>query len=90
VYPKPTQQIKPKEQPINIQSKTPELLQSPNTLELETIPFKKGTYFTRDRQNQEEGSKQFGRKGAKGYFDKTTGRLMGTYQEGGSVWEIIN
>lgn len=60
-------------------------------LEFNPIPFKKGTYFTRERQNQEADSKQFGRKGKKDYFDKKTGKLLGTYKNGGKVsdWEII-
>jgi hypothetical protein len=57
------------------------------------IPFEKGTYFTRERQPQEAGSKQFGRKGKTDYFDKKTGKFLGTFQKGGQIsnsdWEII-
>ena len=83
---------RPKEQPIKIESKGVDLLPTnPINLELDLIPFAKGTYFTRERQNQEQDSKQFGRKGKKDYFDKKTSKLLGTYETGGKVsdWEII-
>ena len=84
--------IRPKETPIQIESKKADLLPtSPMNLEIERIPFAKGTYFSRERQNQELDSKQFGREGKKDYFDKKTGKLLGTYKTGGKVsdWEII-
>lgn len=82
-----------KEQPIQLEPKKVDLLQSlsPQQLEFNPIPFAQGTYFSRERQNQELDSKQFGRKGKKDYFDKKTGKLLGTYKNGGKVsdWEII-
>lgn len=66
---------RPKEQPINIQSFKPDLLQGNNQqLEFNPTGFQKGSYFTRPRQSQEIGDKLE-------YFDKKTGhKLMG---EGG-------
>ena len=71
-----------------LQSKQLEPLQT-NSIELNLnkIPLKEGTYFSRERQTQEQSAK-----GKKDYFDKKTGKLLGTYKSGGSVssdWEII-
>ncbi len=68
---------------FRMQSLEPDLLEGKNELKIEKIPFKKGTYFThrRDRQTQEPGSKQFGREGLVDFFDKKTGKLLGTYPE---------
>jgi len=41
------------------------------------IPFEPNTYFTRERQGQELGQ------GKTDYFDKKTGKLLGTYENGG-------
>lgn len=80
---------RPKEQPINIQSVKPDLLPLPDINMFNPIPFEKGTYFSRKRQSQEQSAK-----GKKDYFDKKTGKLLGTYKNGGKVknsdWEIIN
>jgi hypothetical protein len=67
---------RPKEQPINIQSAKPDLLQGSDINMFNPIPFEKGTYFTRERQSQEQS-------GGTDYFDKKTGKLMGTYEDGG-------
>ena len=45
--------------------------------EINPIPFEPGTYFTRKRQSQELG------RGKTDYFDKKTGKLLGTYENGG-------
>lgn len=76
---------RPKEHPIQLEPKKADLLQSfnPQQLEFNPIPFTQGTYFSRERQNQELDSKQFGRKGKTDYFDKTTGKLLGTFENGG-------
>ena len=74
---------RPKEQPIQIESLKPDLLQGNNKqLEFNPIPFKKGTYFTRPRQQQEAGSGH-----VVDYFDSKTGKLLKTmnYKKGGSV-----
>jgi len=80
---------RPKEQPINIQSAKPDLLPLPDINMFNPIPFEKGAYFSRERQSQEQSAK-----GKKDYFDKKTGKLLGTYKNGGKVknsdWEIIN
>jgi len=51
--------------------------------ELQKVPF--SDYFSRPRQSQESGQ------GKTDYFDKKTGKLLGTYKNGGKVsdWEII-
>lgn len=65
-----------KEQPINIQSAKPDLLQgNSQQLEFNPIGFQKGSYFTRDAQNQEIGGKE--------YFDIKTGRKL--MQNGGNM-----
>ncbi len=76
---------RPKEQPIQIDNITPTLntYQPDNTIE--TNPFIKGSYFTRPRQSQESQNDQFGRTGKTDMFDKKTGKLMGTYADGGGV-----
>jgi len=50
-------------------------------LPIETIPFKKGTYFTRKPQQQEQGKTQ--------YFDKN-GKKLGEFAEGGMLSPKIN
>jgi len=87
VIPSTTQKYQAlQEQPIKIESKQADLLQTnPLELDFNPIPFTQGTYFTRERQSQEQDSKQFGRKGKKDYFDKKTGKLLGTYGEGGKT-----
>ena len=62
--------------PINIESFKPDLLQGSDINMFNPIPFEKGTYFTRERQSQEQS-------GGTDYFDKKTGKLMGTYEDGG-------
>lgn len=70
---------RPKEQSINIQSFKPDLLQGNDINMFNPIPFEKGTYFTRPRQSQEVGQ------GKTDYFDKQTGKLLGTYENGGQI-----
>ena len=43
-------------------------------------------YFSRPRQSQEAGQ------GKMDYFDKKTGKLLGTYKNGGKIsdWEILD
>ena len=68
----------------NIQPRQLEQLQiQPINQELQKVPF--SDYFSRERQNQELDSKQFGRKRKKDYFDKKTGKLLGTYKNGGKI-----
>lgn len=72
------------EQSIQINNIAPNLLptyQPDNTIE--TNPFIKGSYFTRPRQSQESQNDQFGRTGKTDMFDKKTGKLIGTYADGG-------
>jgi len=65
----PLDLLRPKEQPINIQSAKPDLLQgNSQQLEFNPIGFQKGSYFTRDAQQQEVGGKE--------YFDKVTGHKL--------------
>lgn len=74
---------RPKEQPINIQSAKPDLLNSQfANQEFNPIGFKKGSYFSRPLDNSERAiSKED--VGKKDYFDKTTGRKLGTFGNGG-------
>jgi hypothetical protein len=72
---------RPKEQPINIESAKPDLLPLPDINMFNPIPFEKGTYFSKERQSQEQSAK-----GKKDYFDKKTGKLLGTYKNGGYTW----
>lgn len=68
------------EQPINIQQAKPDLLQGTNQqLEFNPIPFKKNTFFTRKRQPQELDRDKTD------YFDSKTGKLLGTFGNGGNI-----
>lgn len=99
IYKKPVQPviyqpIRKKEQPINIQSKTPNLLQSsPINQELNLIPFAKGTYYRRPRQSQEIGQNigQFpGRvTGLTDLYQKGSGIRMGTIDNEGHIVDIV-
>lgn len=55
---------------------------TPISTEINLIPFKAGTYFTREQQGQETGGKE--------YFDKKTGKKLGKFPFGGlSVAPLI-
>jgi len=81
IYQKPFQPILyEEEQPINIQSAKPDLLQGTNNLEFNPIPYKKGSYFTTNNDEQERDAQ--GKKGVR-YWDKKTGRQL--MQNGGNM-----
>jgi len=76
------------DKPINnLQSSEPDLLQGNNQqLEFNSIPYKKGSYFTREPQSQELGKKE--------YYDKS-GKLLGEFEFGGNIeirneWDIVD
>lgn len=79
-----------KDKPISIQQSKPDLFQTLSLAnqDIETIPFQKNSYFTRPRQSQESSNNQFGRIGKTDYFDKKTGKLLGTYAQGGNINEM--
>ena len=81
VYPKPTQQIKPKEQPIQIGKFEGAPLQLNPVNMFNPIPFEKGTYTTRERQPGERFSALYDKEGKKysavDIIDKS-GKLLGT------------
>jgi len=89
---KPVQPItldRPKEN-ITTLNQEQQLLPETNTqLEFDPIGLKKGTYFTRPRQQQEAGQ------GKMDYFDNKTGKLLKTMEFGGNItteseWELVN
>lgn len=80
---------RPKEN-ITTLNQEQQLLPETNTqLEFDPIGLKKGTYFTRPRQQQEAGQ------GSIDYFDNKTGKLLKTMEFGGNItteseWELVN
>jgi len=81
-YTKPVQPVVYKEKDIikTIQPLPLNLIKTnPINQELDTIPF--SNYFSRPRQLQNIGQ------GKTDYFDKNTGELLGTYEEGGELPE---
>ncbi len=68
-------------EPILVQSQLGQLQANPQQLEFNPIPFKQGSYFTREPQSQEMGQKE--------YFDKKTGKKLmtygGIYASGGGI-----
>lgn len=76
-------EYRPLEQPINIQSAKPDLLQGNNQqLEFNPLPFDKSKAFSKPISNQNESiSKEDMNK--KDYFDKKTGKPLGRFQNGG-------
>lgn len=71
-YKKPVQPIV--YQP-NVESSKPSLFNTTMPTEINPIPFKEGTYFTREQPGQEAGGKE--------YFDKKTGKKLGKFPFGG-------
>lgn len=84
-----TTDFKVDEQPIQMNRMEGNLPSIQPNLEFNPVPFKKGTYFTRPRQRQEQGSGSL-----TDYFDKKTGKLLGTFRNGGKInnsdWELID
>jgi len=79
LYKKPVQPIildRPKENITTLNQKQQYLPQSEQHLDFDPIGLKKGTYFTRPRQQQED------RQGSVDYFDNKTGKLLKTKQFG--------
>ena len=81
-YKKPVQPIiyqenRPKEPTFELNQEQQYLPQEEQRLEFDPIGLKKGTYFTRPRQQQEAGQ------GKLDYFDSKTGKLIKTMGDGG-------
>ena len=75
-YKKPVQPVLLLEPHAEVESSKPSLfVTNPMNAEISKVPFKEGTYFTRPRPSQEVGKTE--------YFDKKTGKLLGTYENGG-------
>jgi len=81
---------RPKEQFQELNTKIQYLPQKEQHLEFDPIGLKKGTYFTRPRQQQEQSSQQFGREKLVDYFDNKTGKLLKTMENGGSLNKYPN
>jgi len=87
VYAKPVQPVvyKPKKEPTyQLPQLNTQISQKQPELEFNPIPYEQGTYFSRPRQQQEIGGTD--------YFDKKTGKKLGTFKKGGKIssdWEII-
>jgi hypothetical protein len=92
LFKKPVQPIildRLKEPTFELNQEQKYLPQSEQHLDFDPIGLKKGTYFTRPRQQQEAGQ------GSVDYFDNKTGKLLKTKEFGGNItteneWEIVN
>jgi hypothetical protein len=86
---------RPKENITTLSQEQRLLPETEKHLEFDPIGLKKGTYFTRPRQQQEQSSQQFGREKLVDYFDNKTGKLLKTMEFGGNItreseWELVN
>lgn len=80
---------RPKEPTFELNQEQQYLPQKEQQLEFDPIGLKKGTYFTRPRQQQEAGQ------GKMDYFDNKTGKFLKTREFGGNItkeseWELVN
>jgi hypothetical protein len=71
---------RPKENITTLSQEQRLLPETEKHLEFDPIGLKKGTYFTRPRQQQEQSSQQFGREKLVDYFDNKTGKLLKTME----------
>ena len=71
--------LRPKENVLTLNQEQQYLPQKEQHLEFDPIGLKKGTYFTRPRQQQEAGQ------GKMDYFDNKTGKLLKTMEFGGKT-----
>jgi len=87
LFKKPVQPIildRPKENITTLNQEQQYLPHKEQHLEFDPIGLKKGTYFTRPRQQQEAGQ------GKMDYFDSKTGKFLKTMGNGGSLKKYSN
>ena len=91
--------LRPKQTSIELPQLNTQISQEQQQLEFNNIPFKKGSYFTVDREGQQSGGAGFSdrRTQMTDYYDNKTGKKLGAYPKkelGGNIeteseWEIL-
>ena len=92
--------LRPKQTSIELPQLNTQISQEQQQLEFNNIPFKKGSYFTVDREGQQSGGAGFSdrRTQMTDYYDNKTGKKLGAYPKkelGGNIeteseWEILD